>query len=368
MKLCWLDVRGLGEMKSAVLEEAIHQRVDAVLSDDQADLAVLPPTLTRVLYLDRAISPDDLDDTIDVVIARDEDRGKVEQAAGKRETLTVGVYVDVHDQASLDRACQAAMREAWTVVRFADPTKIPLEIVLAAANNANGSTICVVSDVEEATVVLGVLERGSEAVMLAPSGVGQVTELKRACDDPGRRLDLVTLTVTDVTHAGMGDRACVDTCSYLKKNEGILVGSHARGLVLGCSETHPLPYMPTRPFRVNAGAIHSYTLAPSGRTNYLSELRSGSKIFAVDHTGAARAVVVGRVKIESRPLLSIDAEAPSGETVNLIVQDDWHVRLLGPDGAVRNVTELDPGDQLLGHLPDKDRHVGYPIDEFCIER
>jgi 3-amino-4-hydroxybenzoic acid synthase len=368
MKLCWLDVRGLGEIKSAVLEEAVHQRVDAVLSDDQADLAVLPPTLTRVLYLDRAIAHGDLDDTIDVVISGNGDHSELGQLTGKRESLTSGSYVDVHDQASLDKACQAAMSEAWTVVRFADPTKIPLEIVLAAANNASGSTVCVVSSVEEAKIVLGVLERGSEAVMLAPRAVGEVTELKRACGDQDRRLDLVTLTVTAVTHVGLGDRACVDTCSYLKKNEGILVGSHARGLVLGCSETHPLPYMPTRPFRVNAGAIHSYTLATSGRTNYLSELRSGSKIYAVDHTGQARAVVVGRVKIESRPLLSIDAQGPSGEAVNLLVQDDWHVRLLGPDGAVRNVTELGPGDQLLGHLPDKDRHVGYPIDEFCVER
>ena len=32
-------------------------------------------------------------------------------------------------------------------------------------------------------------------------------------------------------------------------------------MILCVSETHPLPYMPTRPFRVNAGAIHSYTLA-----------------------------------------------------------------------------------------------------------
>jgi len=56
------------------------------------------------------------------------------------------------------------------------------------------------------------------------------------------------------------------------------------------------------------------------------------------------------------------------ETVNLIVQHDWHVRLLGPGAKVLNSTELAPGDTVLGYLPTKDRHVGYPIDEFCHEQ
>jgi len=79
-------------------------------------------------------------------------------------------------------------------------------------------------------------------------------------------------------------------------------------------------------------------------------------------------VTVGRVKIESRPLLSVDAVAPNGVTVNLILQDDWHVRVLGPDAVVLNSTELRPGDRILGHLPTADRHVGYPIEEFCREQ
>ena len=126
--------------------------------------------------------------------------------------------------------------------------------------------------------------------------------------------------------------------------------------------------MPTRPFRVNAGALHSYVLGPDNRTNYLSELGSGSTVLAVDAKGRTRLVTVGRAKIESRPLLTIDAVAPDGTAVNLIVQDDWHVRVLGPGGAVLNVTELRPGDELLGYLATDDRHVGYPIDEFCLEQ
>ena len=91
-------------------------------------------------------------------------------------------------------------------------------------------------------------------------------------------------------------------------------------------------------------------------------------MLAVDAQGKSRVVTVGRAKIETRPLLAIDAVAPSGVKVNLIVQDDWHVRVLGPGGTVLNVTELTAGTKVLGYLPVEQRHVGYPIDEFCIEK
>ncbi len=216
-------------------------------------------------------------------------------------------------------------------------------------------------------MVFGVLERGSDGVLLA-GGVGAAAALRAAARDDEENVELAELRVTRISRVGMGERVCVDTCANLDQDEGLLVGSYARGLVLCVSETHPLPYMPTRPFRVNAGALHSYTLAPGGRTRYLSELGSGSQVLAVTAKGAGRPVTVGRVKIESRPLLAIDADGPAGEHVNLIVQDDWHVRVLGPGAAVRNVTELGPGDLLLGHLPASARHVGYPIDEFCVEQ
>jgi 3-amino-4-hydroxybenzoic acid synthase len=126
--------------------------------------------------------------------------------------------------------------------------------------------------------------------------------------------------------------------------------------------------MPTRPFRVNAGAVHSYTLSRDGRTDYLSDLQAGSKVMAVDSSGRARLVTVGRVKIESRPLLSIDAIAPNGRKVNLILQNDWHVRVLGPGGVALNCTELKPGTRILGYLPPRERRVGSPANEFSLEQ
>jgi 3-amino-4-hydroxybenzoic acid synthase len=282
--------------------------------------------------------------------------------------LRFGSRLEVADRDGLAAACASVRRDPLTVLSFTDPTNIPMEIVLAAADGMPGSIITSVDRVEDAAVHLSVLERGPDGVLLAPAGPGEATRLSAVVRHRSPDLELVTLTVTGVAHAGTGERACVDTCTYLGRDEGILVGSRARAMILCVSETHPLPYMPTRPFRVNAGAIMSYTLADHEHTRYLSELTAGDTVLAVGADGRSRRVTVGRVKIETRPLLSIDAVAGSGEKVNLIVQDDWHVRVLGPGAAVLNSTELRPGDEVLGYLPGRERHVGYPIDELCHEQ
>lgn len=367
MKLCWLDIRASDGLTQAVVEEAVHQRVDGVVADDLAVLESLPPTVTRIFFPSTPTLPEDFG-AADVVIVDAARHGQPSALAARHPGVEFGRFVEIVDAPTLELACESARRERWSLLLFRDPTKIPLEIVLAAAAGAEGSIITVVADVEEAEIVFGVLEHGSDGVMMAPRAVGDATALRAAAEDRPDDLDLVELEVTAVSHVGMGERACVDTCTHFAEDEGILVGSHSKGMILCVSETHPLPYMPTRPFRVNAGAIHSYTLSKNERTNYLSELRSGAKVLAVNVKGETRLVTVGRVKIETRPLLSIDAAAPDGRTANLILQDDWHVRVLGPGGAVLNSTELRPGDRLLGYLPRQDRHVGYPINEFCLEK
>lgn len=365
-KLCWLDIREAGDLTPAVLEEALHQRIDAIVAADMKTLADLPPTIRRVLLHD-AGEPTDGFAGADLVLVTGgaEDRAKLAQA---HPSIEFGRYVEITDADSLETACLSARTEQWSLLDFRDPTKIPLEIVLAAAAGCEGTIVTMAADVEEARIIYGVLELGSDGVLMPARAVGDATSLRQAAGSTAGQISLVELEVTATTHIGMGERACVDTCSYLGQDEGILVGSHSKGMVLCVSETHPLPYMPTRPFRVNAGAIHSYTVSHHGRTHYLSELVAGSKVLAVDTQGRTRVVSVGRVKIETRPLISVDAVAPNGQTVNLILQDDWHVRVLGPGGTVLNSTELRPGNKVLGHLPTADRHVGYPIEEFCREQ
>ncbi|MFB7452609.1 3-dehydroquinate synthase II family protein [Streptomyces sp. NPDC056194] len=368
-KLCWLDIRGAGAARPAIIEEALHQRIDGVVAGDLQTLADLPPTVRKVLlpsgegwWRDECFPG-----AADIVVLPPGFTGRAELEQAHPE-VEFGRLVEITDAASLEEACTAARTERWSVLDFRDPTKIPLEIVIAAAAGSKGAIVTTAADPEEAAITFGVLELGSDGVMMPGRSVGDATALVAAARSSAGELTLTELTVTATTHIGMGERACVDTCSQLREDEGMLVGSYSKGMVLCVSETHPLPYMPTRPFRVNAGAVHSYVVAPHGRTNYLSELHAGAPVLAVDATGRTRVVPVGRVKIETRPLISVDAVSPEGQQVNLILQDDWHVRVLGPGGVVLNCTELAPGDKLLGYVPTADRHVGYPIDEFCREQ
>lgn len=53
-----------------------------------------------------------------------------------------------------------------------------------------------------------------------------------------------------------------------------------------------------------AAQVHAYTAGPQGRTAYLSELQSGHEVIVVNAEGQQRSVIVGRVKIETRPLVT----------------------------------------------------------------
>lgn len=56
------------------------------------------------------------------------------------------------------------------------------------------------------------------------------------------------------------------------------------------------------------GPVHAYVAVPGGRTSYLSELQSGREVIIVDQNGLWRTAIVGRVKIESRPLILVEAK------------------------------------------------------------
>jgi 3-amino-4-hydroxybenzoic acid synthase len=411
MRFAWIDLREVPRPQlQAVVDAAVHARMAGVVSADAELLGTLPPTVTRVLVsgepaaalarkpveksadkggkeakgagdakspgaaetpagagFDVLLRKFSTQDELDALAAENRAAARVPATGAPVTGTPVAGFVDVRDDRTLQLSCVGAMALPYTVIHFADPTKIPLEIVLAAAESAEGKLVTVVGDLEEAAIVFDVLERGSDGILFTPRSADDVFALARLLEATTPQLELSTLTVESIRHVGLGDRVCVDTCSHFEEDEGILVGSYSSGFVLCCSETHPLPYMPTRPFRVNAGALHSYTLGPDNRTNYLSEVGSGSALLAVGADGRTRRVVVGRAKLESRPLLEIRTHAEDGRLVSLTVQDDWHVRVLGPGGKVLNVTELRTGDELLGYLAQDKRHVGLPIGEFCKE-
>ena len=98
----------------------------------------------------------------------------------------------------------------------------------------------------------------------------------------------------------------------------------------------------------------------------IRDFLAGERTHAVSAGGRFREVVVGRVKVELRPLRLIEARHED-VTVNVFLQDDWHVRVMGDDGAPLNLTTVTPGTGLLGYVVEPGRHVGIKVAEHISE-
>ncbi len=288
-------------------------------------------------------------------------------AAGKQGFKTC-VYLEVQNRAALETAWEEASKYDYAVVEFDLPTNIPLELILARLQNTKVLVLRKAENYEEMIVAFGVLEKGSDGVLFTGTDMGEIQQVIQYLSvGDQHQIQLYPLQVTEVRHIGMGARACIDTTSLMTQEEGMLVGSTSEGGILVCSETHYLPYMNLRPFRVNAGAVHSYVWMPNNAAEYITDLEAGSKVWCVNIRGEVREVTVGRMKTEVRPLLLIKGIA-NGRELNVIVQDDWHIRLMGSNGTPKNATRIQPGDELLAYISKPGRHVGIAVNETIFEK
>jgi len=87
----------------------------------------------------------------------------------------------------------------------------------------------------------------------------------------------------------------------------------------------------------------------------------------VDSEGRARAVIVGRVKVERRPLLLLEAEV-DGRRHTTIVQNAETIRFVTPKGGSLAVSQVKAGDEVLLRLEEGGRHFGMRIRETIAER
>jgi 3-amino-4-hydroxybenzoic acid synthase len=278
------------------------------------------------------------------------------------------VFFSVDNRELLEKSWQDAVKFDFAIVDFDLPTNIPLELIIARLDGRSTVLLRTVTTVTDMEVAFGVMEKGSDGVLFSSAELTEIIKLINfVSEQKSSGLDLHPLVVTEVRHVGMGVRACVDTTGLMTQDEGMIIGSTSGGGILVCSETHYLPYMNLRPFRVNAGAIHSYIWMPNNTAEYLSDLTVGSRVLCVNTKGETRELTVGRVKIEVRPLLLIQGEA-AGRELNVIVQDDWHIRIMGADGKPRNASTIRPGEQLLSYVCEPGRHVGIKVKETIQEK
>jgi 3-dehydroquinate synthase II len=212
-----------------------------------------------------------------------------------------------------------------------------------------------------------ILEKGVDGVVLDTTDVNEIKKTAEVIHGVSERVPLVVATVTATKQLGMGDRCCLDTCTQMALGEGMLVGNTASGFFLVHSESIDNPYVASRPFRVNAGAVHAYILTPGGKTKYLADLKAGDEVMLVDKEGRTQTAYLGRNKIERRPMTLVEAEA-EGHPISLVLQNAETIRLMDPQGKAISITSLKPGDQVLAHVEESGRHFGMKVEESLIER
>ncbi|MHC1635229.1 MAG: 3-dehydroquinate synthase II [Candidatus Methanospirareceae archaeon] len=282
----------------------------------------------------------------------------------------VGAYVEIMGKDYERFAVKLSDAADHIIVIGKDWKIIPLENIIAELERKGKKVIAGVRTAEEARTAFETLEHGADVVLM---DTDDISEIKRAVkireESKLRRISLTTAKITGVKEVEMGDRVCVDTCSLMTRGEGMLVGSQAFALFFVHSESEESPYVEARPFRVNAGAVHAYVLV-GDKTKYLSELKAGDEVLIVNADGKTRKAVVGRVKIEKRPLILVEAEVEvEGEKrkCSTILQNAETIKLMGKDKPI-SVVDLKEGDEVLVHITEEARHFGIAVEEMVIEK
>jgi 3-amino-4-hydroxybenzoic acid synthase len=401
----WFDARGVDDSSLlAAIEKAncTHIVIDL---DQQKKVRT---SKQKVVWVEKAGQLDDLEDGAWVFTPSEEIRVKAASAGRK-----AGLFIDVENlEAEFPHCVEVCSRgDDFVVIDIEHATYIPYELLLAKTEGKPTRVLRtvpikglknVVDDVNQSLNAFATMERGIGVLFRTRSSLAVESLTRNLSHRQSGHLELVRAKVEDVQHTGLGHRVCVDTTSLMTAEEGMIIGSTGWGGIFVCSETHYLPHMNLREFRVNAGGVHSYIWGPNNNVMYLSEMKAGSEVLCVDIHGNSRVVTVGRAKIERRPLLkircsvSLDQVAPdvrtaveaaltaqrevtpSGEKlsaeeqqcvyINTFLQNDWHVRIMGADGKIRHSTLVQPGDELVAHVEIPGRHTGLKVTEHIMEK
>ncbi|MCW4002908.1 MAG: 3-dehydroquinate synthase II [Candidatus Bathyarchaeota archaeon] len=342
MKELWIEIPKTSPKEKERLLSLAHENADVVIENSQAS--------NRAGILDLTFLPE-------------LNEKKIAQL--KSEGKKTAFQVSIQGKDDENKAAKAAeLGVDYVIINCLDWRVIPLENLIAKSRGKS-KLFAEVNTAEDAKVVLEVLELGTDGVLLKTSDPEEMLKTVAVVKPETLKLDMAIAKITSTKPISTGARVCVDTCDMMSPGEGMLVGSQSAGLFLVEAEVHENPYVASRPFRVNAGSLSMYTLGTLQTTRYLSELKAGEEVIIVNREGKTRKTNVGRVKIEIRPLILIEAEV-EGKIIKTILQNAETIRLVTPK-ASKPVTELKPNDEVLVHLAAKGgRHFGISVPEETV--
>ena len=336
MKELWVEIT---QDQKGGMQSLITQYCDAVVEGDQATFLANKESL-RVIYL----------------------------SANNLEKIKSGseiVRICIEDKATEDLIVKAAdLGASYLIISCANWRVIPLENLIARIKGKS-KLIAEVTNAEEAKVAVDTLELGTNGVLLRTSDPEELKKTIAVVKPDALNLDMAVAKIITTKPISNGARVCVDTCDMMSEGEGMLVGSQSAGLFLVEAEVHENPYVASRPFRVNAGSLSMYTLGNLETTRYLQEFKAGDEVVVVNREGKTRKTNVGRIKIEIRPLILVEAQV-NGKIIKTILQNAETIRVVTPKDS-KPVTDLKPGDEVVVHLAAKGgRHFGISVPEETV--
>ncbi len=295
----------------------------------------------------------------DKIAAKIKELGLIDIYTYPSENIKIYKYRDKKDEETIVKLSTEKNlileTESWQI--------IPWENLIAK----NAKFYVFVSNEDELVQALTVLEKGVFGIILKEKNPVKLKQLVTRIKSTKAKTCLSEAEIVSVKTLPSGDRVCVDTCNIMTLGEGMLIGNSSNCLFLVHSESIENPYCDTRPFRVNAGAVHAYIKVSKEKTKYLSEIKSGDKVLIVNANGEIREGIAGRSKIEERPLVLITAKKDNSE-FSVILQNAETINLVKKDKTPVSVTKLKKGDKVLVEINSGARHFGIKIEENIVER
>lgn len=288
-----------------------------------------------------------------------------------------GRVVDVSNSEGQSFARSLAGSVDWILLEFGEWKMIPIENIIAACDSSPTKVAARITKTEQILGATFALEIGVDAIfvpnelaetaLIAKSQKGERDYFVESNPNNGK-IELTNFEVSEVREGMIGDRVCIDLISMLEIGDGMLVGSNSKSLVLVHGETVESEFVPTRPFRVNAGPVNAYILMADSSTKYLSELTMGDEVMVVNSSGGKKSATIGRIKIENRPFLLIKWTDEDNNQGGTLLQQAETVRLVLPSRELISITEIRPKDKILGATFKAGRHIGIPIKAEVSEK
>ncbi len=359
MKFAWVRPKGTWNDRKDAIVSALESGIEYILDTDDSD---------NIKDLGNVKIVSDKEDSDIILLDNTESISLVDVKKAQKDGKEVAVYVEINNKKDEELVSKLGTVADYVILKGKNWKVIPLENIIASLQKRNSKIMVDVPNYEEAKLALETMEHGSDGVLLSSNDGNEIRKLGELIEKSSKEIyELKEATITKIESVGLGDRVCVDTCSIMEVGEGMLVGSFASGLFMVHSESLESVYVASRPFRVNAGAVHAYVMTPGNKTRYLSELEAGDEVITINSKGEAKTAIIGRSKIERRPLMLIEAENDD-QKIRTLVQNAETIRLVSDKGEPISVADIKVGDKILAYFTDGARHFGMAIEEQIIEK